>query len=612
MSVERQPETGDAELTGPLVPDEAALEGVRELLRAQARYPSLFRNNLDSIALFRTDGRVISGNRAAMTVTGFAPGELPGREFRQQISAEHLALVVSNFRRAVRGETVELEVTVKHKSGRAIDLAGMLLPAIVDERIVGVYAVGKDVSDLKRADRAFTKQIQELSSLIEHHPDSLVSLDRSGTIRQVNASMEAMIGYREDEMVEHPYGDFVAPDTLAEAQMLFVRAIAGETVRAAITIVHRTGRRVETAGTVVPIIVDGELVGLYAIGRDVTDQRRLEAAVAEHADRLRNLYIVAATTGRDPDVQVDAALELGARTLHCESAVLARVHDGMATVTRAYGTGGAPAVERPLAESLIRFPMQTGDIFAIDDLSAPPWNAAPGRGEGQAGAIFAVPIDVANVRYGAVAFSSPLRRTIPFSPADREFLRLVGALIGSAVERGAQQRRLDTLAFFDALTGLPNRVLLDDRLSEAIVAARRRGERFAVHFVDLDGFKPVNDRFGHAHGDVVLRALAQRLERITRGLDVVARVGGDEFVVLQTRLDQTEDALTLATRIRDTIRAPLESNGQIHRISASVGIALYPIDGTDGTTLMKHADEALYRVKATGRDGSALFTEPSP
>ncbi|KAA3649562.1 MAG: EAL domain-containing protein [Proteobacteria bacterium] len=171
-----------------------------------------------------------------------------------------------------------------------------------------------------------------------------------------------------------------------------------------------------------------------------------------------------------------------------------------------------------------------------------------------------------------------------------------------------QQEKLERMAHFDALTGLPNRSLLADRLAQAMALARRTGKRLAVCYLDLDGFKPVNDRFGHAAGDQLLIQVADRLKSLLRDSDSVARLGGDEFVVLLNGIDDAlacEHALErLSEGLKDSY---IVSGSETAAVSASIGVTLYPMDDVDADTLLRHADHAMYFAKEQGRGRYHLF-----
>lgn len=173
------------------------------------------------------------------------------------------------------------------------------------------------------------------------------------------------------------------------------------------------------------------------------------------------------------------------------------------------------------------------------------------------------------------------------------------------------QEEIEHLAMHDALTGLPNRRLLEDRLAQGMAISRRDGQLLAVCYIDLDGFKGVNDRLGHAAGDLLLQDAAQRISECVREHDTVCRIGGDEFVVLLPLLTQDDEAVHVVQRVLQSLRRPysLGKSPAVH-ISASAGLALYPADARDGDSLLRLADVALYQAKAAGRDQMVRWGQP--
>jgi diguanylate cyclase (GGDEF)-like protein len=175
-------------------------------------------------------------------------------------------------------------------------------------------------------------------------------------------------------------------------------------------------------------------------------------------------------------------------------------------------------------------------------------------------------------------------------------------------ERMRAQDMIKHLAYHDGLTDLPNRTLLNDRLTVALAQARRKERMLAVMFLDLDQFKVVNDTVGHGEGDLLLRSVGDRLTSLVRDCDTIARVGGDEFAILSSEIGDAEDAAKVANRILDGFRRPFERKGYTFYFTASIGIALYPGDGEDGETLLRNADMAMYHAKERGKNGYQLFT----
>ncbi len=170
------------------------------------------------------------------------------------------------------------------------------------------------------------------------------------------------------------------------------------------------------------------------------------------------------------------------------------------------------------------------------------------------------------------------------------------------------QRRISHLATHDDLTGLPNRTLLHDRIHQAMAYARRSGRLLALLFIDLDGFKFINDSFGHTQGDALLKAIALRLEREIRAGDTVARLGGDEFVVMLGDAGDVDDVMRTADKLLRVLSEPTLADGRSLLVTASIGISIYPDDGSNVEVLLQHADSALYAAKHGGRNRVCRYT----
>jgi diguanylate cyclase (GGDEF)-like protein/PAS domain S-box-containing protein len=197
------------------------------------------------------------------------------------------------------------------------------------------------------------------------------------------------------------------------------------------------------------------------------------------------------------------------------------------------------------------------------------------------------------------------------NPMTDEGGNITGAvhILRDITEEKRTEERLVHLATHDALTGLPNRMLFHDRLSQALTRAQRHRQRLAVLILDLDNFKDINDSFGHAAGDKVLQTVGERLKTLLRKSDTVARMGGDEFVLLIPEIRRLENVIDIAHKILMCIRKPVVFDEHRIEITTSIGLALYPDDGEHGETLMKRADNALYRAKKQSRDTYLLYSQ---
>ena len=204
----------------------------------------------------------------------------------------------------------------------------------------------------------------------------------------------------------------------------------------------------------------------------------------------------------------------------------------------------------------------------------------------------------------AIATFGILAVTLGISALDAHFAAHTSKLANSLQ---AANEQLRNLALYDSLTGLPNRMLLEDRMTQAVTRAERGGKLFALMFVDLDRFKPVNDTHGHQIGDELLKAVAQRLSACLRKADTVARTGGDEFIIVLSEIVDSKDVAMVGAKILDELSRPFFIERHELEISCSIGISVYPKDGRDVNTLKVNADVAMYHAKRSGRNNYRFF-----
>lgn len=243
---------------------------------------------------------------------------------------------------------------------------------------------------------------------------------------------------------------------------------------------------------------------------------------------------------------------------------------------------------------------RASDVFIVRDveLARPPIAELVERGgvDSREAVLFA---------YGGRRIAIEYVRT-PIESAD-------GAHYGEVVvfrdisSRKEHEEAIKRLAYRDDLTGLPNRVSLADRLELELAHAKRNKEQLAVAYVDLDGFKEINDKFGHAAGDALLRVVAERIRGSLRAGDTIARLGGDEFVIVLPSIGGPEDARRVGEKVIASIEAPVTFEGRELRASASFGAAIFPRDGSESDTLMRRADKAMYRAKSLGPGRAQLY-----
>ncbi|WP_424952800.1 putative bifunctional diguanylate cyclase/phosphodiesterase [Deinococcus sp.] len=412
----------------------------------------------------------------------------------------------------------------------------------------------------------------------------IVVLDRAGRIVRFNAACERLTGYREADVVGQVLWPLVLDAAEAEravsvyAQMTPARPIGPyETY----WIDHLGERRYLTWATTHLLDASGEIELLVATGLDVTEERRTRLEREEGETRFRALF----ERSGDGVVLIDPH----------DRVTPWRIVDCNASFARMNGYA---------REALIG---QSVDLLHEDPLMAREgdrlleWVRAQGedaRGEGthrhRNGNVFPIESSSSLIMLGGQELVLGLDRDISERKRAEAQLR-------------ALNERLVHEARHDALTGLPNRAMLMDRLALELARAQRGAAKVAVMFVDIDDFKRVNDTLGHAAGDDLLREVAARVRRTLRPSDTVARVGGDEFVVLVPDLLSVHHAARVAARLQEALAVPVLVGGLAVTVGCSVGISVSPQDGTEVDELLRNADLAMYEIKKAGKNAVRFF-----
>ena len=569
---------------------------LRDYLALLERVPDVFRRSWDAIAIYDLEGRLVAGNAAARNLLGdsFA-ASLRGQHFNAHLTLDVARRSARAFAECVTsGKPVEGYSTFRGADGAAIPVRARLVPARLDGVVVGVIGFARDVRPLRNAQSQFMRAEQQFRSLFENHPDAVAMHDLEGHYVRVNAAMTKLTGYTPDEVIGQTPQMLVA-GRWQDGDRIRACVRRGETAEFERVLRTKSGERIDTVGLAVPLLVDGEVRGYCGIVRDVTAELRARRESARAAKRIGDLYAVAAASSVSADDKVASALDLARVELDANLAYVGRFEGGRLELSHVSGTPSEghqvgstieiePACARCLAEA--------DDAFVVHGSEA--WRSFVG-----------VPLFVNGERYGVAAFVSAAN-TLHFSAMDRDYARAIGALVASAVQQSLHEQRLGILAFHDELTGLPNRALLSDRLERALLTARRNRRSFAVHYVDIDHFKLINDTYGHHAGDGVLVAIADWLRAALRDSDTVARIGGDEFVILQPEIESAQQAEDVAARLVAIREAPLDVGGSAIAVRLSVGVAVYSGGGHDPGDMLRLADAALYEVKKSGRDGYSI------
>jgi diguanylate cyclase (GGDEF)-like protein/PAS domain S-box-containing protein len=356
----------------------------------------------------------------------------------------------------------------------------------------------------------------------------------------------------------------------------------------------------------------GEPVRMIGAMTDITERKSAERRIARHAQRQE----IIARLGQLAlgAVDLDSVLAQAVRAVRHDGIDAAVVNEllpnGQHLVRAASGEGSEASAGRaadPAPDSVWRDACGKHAVLRVDATylrTRPP--DRPWAWTRRMGAAIYVTLNREQGVFGVLAVYSSAENA--FAEEDERFVEAVANVLSAALRRHETQMRLAYMAEFDALTGLPNRQLLQDRLSQGLAQAQRRGGQGAVLFIDLDRFKLVNDTLGHHLGDLLITEVGRRIRQCVRAVDTVGRVSGDEFGVLLNELGQPDDAALVAQKIIDALAQPFDLDGNEAFVTASIGISVFPADGVDAETLIKNADMAMYRVKESTRNAHCFFT----
>ncbi len=476
---------------------------------------------------------------------------------------------------------------------------GLIAPA--ERRLEGMLA-------------AVSAERAQVQSLFDNNPDAIALYDNDARLVRANRARAELIGGVPGEMVGRHISEFVDPARLDLVLRQFEAAKRGERYSGEMELRSASGAAIDVDVNVFPSVIGGSTNGVMIVSRDMRQLRAAQSRSDELARRLAALCGIVSVGGSWMQ-QIEQALQLAANALGCEWGVIGELAAEDVNVLCTVGDvpGMQSGMRIPLELTLTRSIINRDDVFEQTDLAQSPWhdyNKLHGTAWRH---IVGMRLTVNGEVFGSFAVASAAPRSAPLSDADREFVRTVVALIGSIIDRGYQHARLDSLAFFDTLTGLPNRAYATNKLDDLIARGRRDDSAtFALHFIDLDKFKAINDGMGHSAGDFVLREVGRRFVQCTRTTDTVARLGGDEFVILQPHANGRDAAGLLAERVVKAVERPIVVDGKPFTLGCSIGISMFPLDGQDAQTLLKCADEAMYRAKTGMVSGTIAFASEIP
>lgn len=569
-----------------LIGNGLAVSLLSEVLRKSVARVEINRQLLDSVvsgtsdAIFVKDaqGRYLLANDAAAAFIGKPPAKL--------IGLDDLALFPQSSARAIMEKDQQVmaagriqthdEHLATHDGKNFVFL--VTKGPIFDEagHVTGLFGISRDITERKRADADLLEREQRLARVIEGSDQGYWDWNLMTNAFQVSARWEEMLGYARGEMdvsLER-WPDHVHPADLALSMESIRLHVSGATPSHEVEMRCRTKagdwRWIASRGRIVQWDSEGRPLMMSGTHSDITDRKVLELTQREAATVFENSY--------EGIMVVDPA-----RLLTKVNPAFTRItgysaQEVMGQSPKLLSSGRQDAVfYRDMWTSIVTHDFWRGEI----------WNRRKN------GEVYAALLAISVVR-----------------DASGVIQHYIGSF-SDISQLKDHEAELDRIAHYDPLTGSPNRRLLSDRLGQAIIRSARSGRSLAVCFLDLDGFKSINDVHGHFGGDQLLIGISENLKRVLRADDTLARLGGDEFVLLLADIASSQECTLILDRVLAAVNTPVRIGDLWVTVSASIGVSLYPDDHVDADTLLRHADQAMYFAKEAGKNRYHLFDPES-
>jgi len=525
-------------------------------------------------AIFIHDGeKYLYVNPPMERITGYSKEELLSMKLWEIIHPDYREMVKDFARRRVKGEDVlsKYEIKILTKDGRE-RWASIYARKVSYNGKPVVLGTAFDITDLKRTEEALRESEEKFRGIFENAGVGITLVDREGRLIECNPYFRKFIGYSKEELIGKHWSIYTHPEDVDRNLDIFERMIKE---RKSFVFEKRfkrkDGKTLWGRLTISPVFdSNGEFLFQIGITEDITREKRAVEALKKSESKYRTLV---EKMSEGVYLLYNNKFEFVNNTF-IEMFGYTREELKKIDFRKLIAPESLPLIEERARK--LKMGESVPDKYEFVAL-------------GKHGKKVYVEVSVTYVPYkGGIATQGIVR---------------------DITEKKAYEKKLRYMATHDILTGLPNRSHFMDFLRAAIESSKRYGHLTCVMMLDLDGFKEINDKFGHDIGDKALVKAAERLRNSVRRSDILSRMGGDEFLVLVPILKSAGDAVGMGRKIVNSFRDPLEVNGELYHITVSVGAAIFPQDGVDAIELIKKADRAMYKVKRNGKDGFSLYSD---
>jgi diguanylate cyclase (GGDEF)-like protein/PAS domain S-box-containing protein len=537
------------------------------LAASELRYRTLVEHSPFCIHEIDMRGHLQSMNRAGLEMIGLdEETEICGVPYLSAVSKQDYKRIKMLMQDAFKGKTSHFEFTAAGDTPAYF--RSCFIPIMDAEgRVVRLMGLTEDFTERKRSEDALREREEIFSSIVNQAADSIVLIDGE-TLRflEFNQVAHESLGYTRDEFTALTVADLQVEHTAKQIRQHMSRSIDDKHSLLFETLHRRKdGSFRETQISSQPVTIHGRTY-ISAIWSDISRRKRVEESL-----RITSSVF---DTSQEAIVITDA------------SNAIIEVNPAFTRIT---GYSREEAVGKN--PSLLSSGRQDRAFYKAM------WKTLKEHGSWRG--------EIWNRRKNGEIYPELLSITVIYD-ADGNVQRHVG-LFSDISQIKQHEAELSRVAHYDALTGIPNRVLLADRMKQAIAQTARDHTMMAICYLDLDGFKPINDAMGHETGDRVLVEIARRIVETIRGGDSVARLGGDEFVILLLGLERAEECASTLERLLHMVAQPFSAKGGSFTLSASIGVSIYPLDDEDPDTLLRHADQAMYIAKQSGKNRFHIY-----